>query len=169
MTTSASLCEGPIFYFYLLPCIRVMVIFTLPFYILSFGKQRYVGKILVHMANWMWVFMNYYCWLYPWGKTLGGKTISPIFLCVRLNLRTHKYCVSVSNCERLYDSWVCGLAENSYTLTLSYVMINCNCCNDWDYSLLVFNEVYDSYLKLWMNCYFSIRDHMTIYIYMLLL
>ena len=50
-------------------------------------------------------------------------------------------------------------------LTLSYVMINCNCSNDWDYSLLVFNDVYDSYLKLWMNCYFSIRYHMTIYIY----
>ena len=31
--------------------------------------------------------------------------------------------------------------------------------------LLVFNEVSDSYLKLWMNCYFSIRNHMTIYMY----
>ena len=51
-------------------------------------------------------------------------------------------------------------------LTLSDVMINCNCFNDWDHSLLVFNEVCDSYLKLWMNCYFSIRNHMTIYIYM---
>ena len=48
-------------------------------------------------------------------------------------------------------------------------MINCNCFNDWDYSSLVFNEVYDSYLKLWMNCYFSIRDHMTIHIYVVVL
>ena len=40
-------------------------------------QAQYVGKILVYMANWMWVFMNYYCWHYPWGKRLGGKTISP--------------------------------------------------------------------------------------------
>ena len=58
--------------------------------------------------------------------------------------------------------WTCWKA---LILTLSDVMINCNCFNDWDYSLLVFNEVSDSYLKLWMNCYFSIINHMTIYIY----
>ena len=37
MTTPASLCEGPIFYF--LSYARVMVIFTFPFYILSFGNH----------------------------------------------------------------------------------------------------------------------------------
>ena len=57
------------------------------------------------------------------------------------------------------------LLKSSYTLTLSYVMINCNCSNDWDYSLLVFNDVYYSHLRLWLNYYFSIRDHMTIFIY----
>ena len=31
MTTSASLCKGPIFYYYPLPYARVMVIFTFPF------------------------------------------------------------------------------------------------------------------------------------------
>ena len=65
----------------------------------------------IYISNWMYVSMNYYCWHYPWGKRLGGSIISPIFLCVRLKLHTHKYCVSVSNCERLNDSWVCGLAE----------------------------------------------------------
>ena len=40
-------------------------------------QAQCVGKILIYMANSMWVFMNYYCWHYPWGKTLGGKTISP--------------------------------------------------------------------------------------------
>ena len=40
-------------------------------------QAQCVGKILVYMANWVWVFMNYYCWHYPWGKGLGGKTISP--------------------------------------------------------------------------------------------
>ena len=39
MATSASLCEGPIFYYYPLPYAGVMVIFTFPFYILSFGKH----------------------------------------------------------------------------------------------------------------------------------
>ena len=76
-----------------------------------FWQAQHVGKILVYMANWMWVFMNYYCWHYPWGKTLGGKTISPYLSLCPIKTHTHKYCVSVSNCERLYDSWVCGLAE----------------------------------------------------------
>ena len=58
--------------------------------------------------------------------------------------------------------WTCWKA---LILTLSDVMINCNCFNDWDYSLLVFNEVSDSYLTLWIDCYFSIRNHMTIFIY----
>ena len=40
-------------------------------------QAQCVGKILIYIANWMWVFMNYYCWHYPWGKRLGGKTISP--------------------------------------------------------------------------------------------
>ena len=58
-----------------------------------------------------------------------------------------------------------NLLKSSYILTLSDVMINYNCFNDRDHSLLVLNEVSDSYLKLWLNCYFSIRDHMTKYIY----
>ena len=57
------------------------------------------------------------------------------------------------------------LLKSSYTLTLSYVMINCNCLNDWDYSLLVLNEVSDSYFALWIDYYLSIRNHMTISIY----
>ena len=44
-------------------------------------------------------------------------------------------------------------------------MINCNCFNDWDYSLLVLNKVSDSYLTLWIDYYLSIRNHMTISIY----
>ena len=58
--------------------------------------------------------------------------------------------------------WTCWKA---LILTLSYVMINCNYSNDWDYSLLVFNEVYDSYLILWLNYYTSIRDYMTRFIW----
>ena len=50
-------------------------------------------------------------------------------------------------------------------LTLSDVTINCNWFNDWDYSLLVPNEVYEPYLTLWIDCYLSIRNHMTKSIY----
>ena len=57
--------------------------------------------------------------------------------------------------------WTCWKALE---LTLSDVMINCDCFNDWDHSLLAFNEVFDSYFILWMNCYFSIRNYMTIYV-----
>ena len=61
------------------------------------------------------------------------------------------------------------LAENtllkSLFLILSNVMINCNCFNDWDYSLLVPNEVSEPCLTLWIDHYLSIRNHMTISIY----
>ena len=72
--------------------------------------------------------------------------------------------MSVSNCERLKDGWVCGFAIQALILTLSDVMINYNCFNDWDHSLLVFNEVSDSCLTLWIDCYFSIRNRMIIYV-----
>ena len=58
--------------------------------------------------------------------------------------------------------WTCWKA---LIWTLSDVMINCNCLSDWDYSLLVLNEVSDSYLTLWIDYYLSIRNHMTILIY----
>ena len=44
-------------------------------------------------------------------------------------------------------------------------MIKCNCFNDWDYSLLVPNEVFEPYLTLWISYYFSIGNHMTKSIY----
>ena len=57
--------------------------------------------------------------------------------------------------------WTCWKALE---LTLSDVMINYNCFNDWDHSLLVFNEVSDSYFTLWTNFYFDIRNYMKIYV-----
>ena len=50
-------------------------------------------------------------------------------------------------------------------LTLSYVMINCNCFNDWGYSLLLPNEVFEPYLTLWIAYYLNIGNHMTKSIY----
>ena len=58
--------------------------------------------------------------------------------------------------------WTCWKA---LFLTLSDVMINCNCFNDWDYSLLVPNEVFEPYLILWIAYYLNTGDHMTKSIY----
>ena len=72
--------------------------------------------------------------------------------------------MSVSNCGRLNDSWVCGVCwTKALILTLSDVKINCNCFNDWDYSLLVFNEVSDSYFTLWIDCYLIMKSFMSCY------
>ena len=69
--------KGLSFIFVLYLHTRVMVIFTFPFLHFMLWEAQCVGKIQIYIANWMWVFMNYYCWHYPWGKKLGGKTISP--------------------------------------------------------------------------------------------
>ena len=60
--------------------------------------------------------------------------------------------------------WTCWKA---LILTLSDVMINCNCFSEWDHCLLVFIEVSNSYFTLWMNCYFSIRNYMALYVVVL--
>ena len=46
-------------------------------------QAQHVGKNMIYISNWMWGSMNYYCWHYPWGKRLWGKTISPyLSLCL---------------------------------------------------------------------------------------
>ena len=62
--------------------------------------------------------------------------------------------------------WTCWKA---LILTLSDVMINCNCFNDWDYSLLVPNEVSEPYLTLWIAYYLNIGNHMTKSIYVVVI
>ena len=84
----------------------------LSFFILSFGKLSMLER-------------TWYIYIYLIGcggawiiivditlgvKGCGAKLQAPIFLYVRLKLRNHKYCVSVSNYGGLNDSWVCGLA-----------------------------------------------------------
>ena len=50
----------------------------LSFFILSFGKLSMLERTwYIYISNWMWGSMNHYCWHYPWGKRLWGKTISP--------------------------------------------------------------------------------------------
>ena len=42
-------------------------------------------------------------------------------------------------------------------------MINCNCFNDQDHSLLVSNKAFGSYFTLWRNYHFSTRSYMKMY------
>ena len=73
MATSASLCEGPIFYFYA----RVRVFFHIPFYLLfwqaSCGEKRskhiYPGR-----CEWAWIIIVDITLEL---NTLGGETMSP--------------------------------------------------------------------------------------------
>ena len=75
-------------------------------------QAQYVGKILVYMANWMWVFMNYYCWHYPWGKTLGGKTISP-YLSQLLTLTQYLWVWSFNRTQRKIGAY--SVASQPFT------------------------------------------------------
>ena len=60
--------------------------------------------------------------------------------------------------------WTC---RKALELTLSDVMINCNCFIDRDHSLLVFNKVSDSYFTMWMIYHFGMRSYMTKYVVVL--
>ena len=70
--------KGLSFTFIFYPYTRVMVIITFPFYTFSFGKHFVLERSgYIYISTWMYVFIKCYCWHYPWGKRLGGKTISP--------------------------------------------------------------------------------------------
>ena len=61
MATSASLCEGPIFYFYVFTFMQRVKVFLLLFLFFSFGKHHVVRKdrgtyIQLNMGS-----MSYYC------------------------------------------------------------------------------------------------------------
>ena len=67
----ASLCEGPIFYFYA----RVNSIPSHSNLLFSW-QASCDGKIYAYMSIQIYLSMNYYCWHYPWSKRLGGETLS---------------------------------------------------------------------------------------------
>ena len=63
--------------------------------------------------------------------------------------------------------WTCYIKY--LTLTLSDIIIIWNCFSDRDHSLLVLNKVSVSHFALWIDYYLSIRNHMTISIYVAVL
>ena len=61
MATSASLCKGPIFYFYVFTFMQESKFLSLFVFILSFGKHHVVGKDLGTYIQLNMGTMSYYC------------------------------------------------------------------------------------------------------------
>ena len=164
MTTSASLYEGPIFYFCLMLYTRVMVIFTFPF---SFYPLASSSCLKDHDA-YIQLDVSWHRLLLltsPKGEYVGRQDNKPL-----------SFSVSGWNSITTSIAWVLAIMGDyeiveyvsllkSLLLTLSDVTINCNCLNDWDYSLLVPHEVFEPYLTLWIAYYLSIGNDMTKSIY----
>ena len=78
MTTSASLCEGPIFYFmYLLLC-KSQSFFLYSFLFFSFGRHHVVRKDLGTYVQLNMGSMSYYFWHHPWGEYIGRRNYKPL-------------------------------------------------------------------------------------------
>ena len=79
MATSASLCEGPIFYFYVFTFMQESKFFSLFLFIFfSFGKHHVVRKHLGTYIQLDMGSMSYYCWHHPWGEYIGRRNYKPI-------------------------------------------------------------------------------------------
>ena len=77
MATSASLCEGPIFYLFVFTFMQESKYSSLLLFIFSFCKHHVVRKYLGTYVQLNMSSMSYYCWHHPKVNTLGGEIISP--------------------------------------------------------------------------------------------
>ena len=68
-----SLCEGPIFYFYVFTFMQESKFFSLFLLIFSFGKHHVVRKDLGTYVQLNMGSMSYYCWHHPWGVYVGRR------------------------------------------------------------------------------------------------
>ena len=78
MATSASLYEGPIFYFYVFTFMQRVKVFLLFLFIFSFGKHHVVRKDLGTYVQLNKDRMIYYCWHHPWGEYVGRRNYKPL-------------------------------------------------------------------------------------------
>ena len=78
MATSASLWEGPIFYFYVFTFMQRVNVFLLFLFISSFGKHHVVRKDLGTYVQLNMDSMSYYCWYHPWGEYAGRGNYKPL-------------------------------------------------------------------------------------------
>ena len=155
MTTSPSLCEGPIFYFYVFTFMQESKFFSLSLFIFYFCKHHVVRKDLGTYIQLDVGSMSYYCWHHPWGEYVRRRNYKPL-----------SFYVSSWNFLLMCMRWVLAIIEDYMTVEyvdlpkrLRYVtppekMMNCSCKVDWEHSLLVFNRVYASASMLWwiVNC-----------------
>ena len=77
-TTSASLCEGPIFYFYVFTFTQRVKVFPLFLLFSAFGKRHVVRKDLGTYVQLNMGDMSYYCWHHPWGEYIGKRNYKPL-------------------------------------------------------------------------------------------
>ena len=78
MTNSTSLCEGPIFYFYVFTFMQESkFLLSIPFYFSPLESIMWWGKILAHMSSWIWVAWVIIVDITLEVNMLGGKIISP--------------------------------------------------------------------------------------------
>ena len=155
MTTSASLCEGPIFYFYAFTFLLSQSIPILPLsWQASCGEER-SRHICPVEYEWAWIIIVD---LTLEVNMLGGKYKPLSFFVSGWNfLFMDKPWVLAIIKDRMMVEYV-DLLKSSKYMTLPEIMMNCNCKVDWEHSLLVFNEVYAFYFDLVMNCYLFMRD-----------
>ena len=78
----ASLCEGPIFYFYVFTFMQDSRFFSLLILFFSFGKHHVVRKDLGTYIQLNMGSMSYYCWHHPWGEYVGRRNYKPLSLYV---------------------------------------------------------------------------------------
>ena len=159
MTTFASLCEGPIFYFSVFTFMQRVKVFLYSFLFFSSGKHHVVRKGLGTYIQLDMGSMSYYCWHHPWGEYVGRKNYKPL-----------SFYVSGWNVLLMCMRWVLAIIEEYMMVeymdlpkrlryvTLPEKMMNCTCKVDWEHSLLVFNRVYALYFDVLMNHYLFMRS-----------
>jgi len=78
MATSASLCEGPIFYFYVFTFMQESMFSLYFFLFFSFGKHHVVWKDLGTYVQLNTGSRSYYYWQHPWGEYIGRQNYKPL-------------------------------------------------------------------------------------------
>ena len=155
MTTSASLCEGPIFYFYAFTFLLSQSIPTL-----SLSSQASCGEersrhICPVEYEWAWIIIVDLTLVV---NMLGGK-YKPLSFSVSGwgFLFMGKPWVLAIMKDGMMVEYVNLLKSSNIWLFLK-IMMNYSCKVDREHSLLVSNEVYASYFNVVMNCYLFMRS-----------
>ena len=128
MATSASLCEGPIFYFYVFTFMQRVKVFPLFLFIFSFGKHHVVRKDLGTYVQLNMGRMSYYCWHHPWGEYVGRQNHKPLSFCVfgwNILLMGTRWVLAIIE-DYMMVEYV-DLLKRLRHVTLPEKMMNCSC------------------------------------------